>query len=559
MTVVVPTLAAGTPLAECLASLDAQRFRDFDIIIVDNSGVKRARQTVGAGCHHHREPDNVGFGAAINEAVRASLAPFIATLNDDATADPGWLESMLLALEGRPDVGMVAPQIRLRDTATLDSAGLLICGDGSSKQRGHGEPPEKYNRRQETLLPSGCAALYRREMLDEVGGFDAGFFLYCEDTDLGLRARWEGWECLYVPAAVAHHGYSQTAGRASPMKAFYVERNRLFLLVKDFPTAMLLAGAAVLSGPLFLARGISHARARRGGRVYAVGPARVEAAGLRVPRLARAVRRNGPSVAGAPAHPRNGPPDAEAVQAAAAALLHQPEAGGGAVIRRDSGDVLILIPALNEEAAVASVIHEVQAVMPGVDIIVADDSSTDNTRAVSRAAGAEVLTLPAHLGLGGCVQAGYKLAFELGYNYVIRVDGDGQHDPGDIPRILEALRKTGCQMVIGSRFVARNGQHTTAPRAIGIHFSACCSGRFWARRCTIPPPDSWASIARRWPYSAAAFRSNTRRLRRWWCCSAGAFSSWRCPVTCASGAAADVPSRRFARSTTWFTFCWACS
>lgn len=238
---VVPTLAAGTPLAECLASLDAQRFRDFDIIIVDNSGVKRARQTVGAGTATIIEnPDNVGFGAAINEAIRASSAPFIATLNDDATADPGWLESMLLALEGRPDVGMVAPQIRLRDTATLDSAGLLICGDGSSKQRGHGEPPEKYNRRQETLLPSGCAALYRREMLDEVGGFDAGFFLYCEDTDLGLRARWKGWECLYVPAAVAHHGYSQTAGRASPMKAFYVERNRLFLLVKDFPTAMLL-------------------------------------------------------------------------------------------------------------------------------------------------------------------------------------------------------------------------------------------------------------------------------------------------------------------------------
>ncbi len=138
------------------------------------------------------------------------------------------------------------------------------------------------------------------------------------------------------------------------------------------------------------------------------------------------------------------------------------------MIRRGSGDVLILIPALNEEAAVASVIHEVRAVMPDADIIVADDSSTDNTRAVARAAGAEVLTLPAHLGLGGCVQAGYKLAFELGYGYVIRVDGDGQHDPQDIPKILDALHKTGCQMVIGSRFVARNGQHTTAPRTIGI-------------------------------------------------------------------------------------------
>jgi glycosyltransferase involved in cell wall biosynthesis len=134
-----------------------------------------------------------------------------------------------------------------------------------------------------------------------------------------------------------------------------------------------------------------------------------------------------------------------------------------------TGDVLILIPALNEQASVASVIQEVRAVMPGAHIIVADDSSTDSTRSVALAAGAEVLTLPTHLGLGGCVQAGYKLAFELGYSYVIRVDGDGQHDPRDIPKILDALYNTGCQMVIGSRFVDGNGnQRTTAPRTLGI-------------------------------------------------------------------------------------------
>ena len=134
-----------------------------------------------------------------------------------------------------------------------------------------------------------------------------------------------------------------------------------------------------------------------------------------------------------------------------------------------AGGVLILIPALNEEASVGAVIQEVRAVMPEAAILVADDSSTDATRSVALAAGADVLTLPAHLGLGGCVQAGYKLAFELGFEYVIRVDGDGQHDPQDIPRILEALRTTGCQMAIGSRFCARNGNgHTSAPRAAGI-------------------------------------------------------------------------------------------
>ena len=237
----MPTLAASEPLAACIASLEAQTFRDFDIVVVDNSGVKLARKALeGRGVALIENVDNVGFGAAVNQGIRASSAPFVAVLNDDAVADAGWLDAMLQALEGRPDVGMVAPQIRLGKTGTLDSAGMLICGDGSSRQRGHGESPGVYPRRQEVLLPSGCAALYRREMLDEVGLFDADFYLYCEDTDLGLRARWKGWECLYVPSAVVEHDYSGTAGRASPLKAFHAERNRLFLLVKNFPLALLL-------------------------------------------------------------------------------------------------------------------------------------------------------------------------------------------------------------------------------------------------------------------------------------------------------------------------------
>ena len=87
---------------------------------------------------------------------------------------------------------------------------------------------------------------------------------------------------------------------------------------------------------------------------------------------------------------------------------------------------LILIPALNEQGAIGDVVDEVQAVLPGVPVLVVDDSSEDATVARARKAGAEVLMLPHHLGLGGCVQAGYRLAHELGYDYVIRVDGDGQ-------------------------------------------------------------------------------------------------------------------------------------
>lgn len=132
--------------------------------------------------------------------------------------------------------------------------------------------------------------------------------------------------------------------------------------------------------------------------------------------------------------------------------------------------LLILIPAFNEEGAVGSVVHEVRAILGDVPVLVVDDCSEDATRSVARAAGADVLPMPYHLGLGGCVQAGYRLAFELGYDFVIRVDGDGQHDPSFIPKILETLQREKCEMVIGSRFLNGDGQHTGFLRGAGIVF-----------------------------------------------------------------------------------------
>jgi GT2 family glycosyltransferase len=143
------------------------------------------------------------------------------------------------AAEARPKAGMFASQVRLANTDRLDSAGMLIALDGSSKQRGHGESPASFAVDSDTLFPTGSAALYRRKMLDEIGLFDERFFLYCEDTDLGLRARWAGWEAVYVAGAVVDHAYSKSAGRASPLKAYYVERNRLYAVMKNFPFTML--------------------------------------------------------------------------------------------------------------------------------------------------------------------------------------------------------------------------------------------------------------------------------------------------------------------------------
>jgi len=132
--------------------------------------------------------------------------------------------------------------------------------------------------------------------------------------------------------------------------------------------------------------------------------------------------------------------------------------------------LLILIPAFNEGAAVGSVIESVRATMPGVPVLVVDDCSLDDTVSAAKTAGADVLSLPHHLGLGGAVQAGYKLAFELGFQYVIRVDGDGQHEARDIPRIFGALRQSGVEMVIGSRYMNGSAIYTSPLRLLGIRF-----------------------------------------------------------------------------------------
>lgn len=242
VSVVIPTLAADSRLQECLQSLERQTRPDFEVIVVDNSGQGLVRRKgVAGGVRVIENSCNKGFGAAINQGFEASAAPYLATLNDDAAAHPRWIEALVGAIERRPDAGMCASQVRLFGEHRLDSAGMLVARDGSSKQRGNGRPPEDFPVAEETLFPSGSAALYRRTMLDAIGAFDNRFFLYCEDTDLGLRARWAGWKCLYVPDAVVEHHYSHSAGGASPLKAYYVERNRLFVLVKNFPAGMLLA------------------------------------------------------------------------------------------------------------------------------------------------------------------------------------------------------------------------------------------------------------------------------------------------------------------------------
>lgn len=243
VTVVVPTLAADSKLLDCLASLEGQTWKAFETVVVDNSACA-AIHRLGAARYRFRLIENAcnaGFGEAVNQGYRLRPATYLAVLNDDAVAHPGWLEALVNALEADPLAGMAASRILQLGTGLLDSAGLGIARDGSSKQVGRMRPAETQAAAREALIPSGCAAMYRGRMLDQVGLFEASFFLYCEDTDLALRGHWGGWRCVYAPDAVVEHHYSASAGRASAAKAYYVERNRLKMMVRTFPLSWLFA------------------------------------------------------------------------------------------------------------------------------------------------------------------------------------------------------------------------------------------------------------------------------------------------------------------------------
>jgi glycosyltransferase involved in cell wall biosynthesis len=116
---------------------------------------------------------------------------------------------------------------------------------------------------------------------------------------------------------------------------------------------------------------------------------------------------------------------------------------------------LVIIPAYNEEAALPGVLADLAARAPGLDVLVVDDGSTDRTAAVARAAGAVVARLPFNLGIGGALRAGFRYAVRRGYDRAVQFDADGQHDAGEIPRLLAAL-DDGADLVIGSRFADKS-------------------------------------------------------------------------------------------------------
>jgi glycosyltransferase involved in cell wall biosynthesis len=137
------------------------------------------------------------------------------------------------------------------------------------------------------------------------------------------------------------------------------------------------------------------------------------------------------------------------------------------------GRRLAIVPARNEEEAVGRVVEELRAFDPELDVLVIDDGSEDGTAASAAAAGAAVVRLPFNLGIGGAVQTGFMYALAGDYDLAVRLDGDGQHDPAELPKLIEPVQRGDADIVVGSRFAAsRDSYRPPLARRAGIRFFA---------------------------------------------------------------------------------------
>ncbi|HXK60182.1 MAG TPA: glycosyltransferase family 2 protein [Acidobacteriota bacterium] len=232
-------------LQRCLCTLKAQSRPPEKIILVDNGSTDGSADRAVKMCpgiEIFRLDSNLGFAKASNLGVQAANGvEWVVLLNNDAFCDPTWLENLVDAIEKYPQFSSFASRIvSHQDPNILDSAGDVYHVCGFAWKRLHGQAETEFGKRPlEVFSASGTAAVYKRSVFLELGGFDEDFFCYFEDVDLGFRLHLAGHRVLFVPTALVHHLGSKTWGEKSDLCLYYGHRNLIWTFFKNMPAPLL--------------------------------------------------------------------------------------------------------------------------------------------------------------------------------------------------------------------------------------------------------------------------------------------------------------------------------
>ena len=251
---------------------------DVEVIVVDNGSTDGSVEYI----HSHFQDvkivpagKNLGYSGANNLGAKTAQGEYLIFLNPDTTVTEGWISNMLDALKTHPNAGMVTPKILMMGQERINTCGNDVHFTGYGYLRGWMAAADSMNTVEDVFSISGCSFMIRKQLFDQLGGFDEAFYpIYVEDTDLSWRARLAGYDCLYVPDSVIYHDYTMGFGSE---KYFRLERNRYQMLIKNlhWGTLFLLLPSLLLSEVVswgyVILRGAAYARSKLRSYAWLIG------------------------------------------------------------------------------------------------------------------------------------------------------------------------------------------------------------------------------------------------------------------------------------------------
>ena len=245
ISVIIITWNSAAHLSRCLECLEAQVFKDFEVILIDNGSNDGCVDAVenhwpALSLRIERLGKNKGFAAANNLGAHSARGQWLALLNSDAFPEPDWLEELLKAAENNPEYSFFASrQLQANASYLIDGAGDVFHISGLAWRRYFGLPAAQFGLEpKEVFSPCAAASLYSRQAFLQVGGFDEDFFSYFEDVDLGFRLRLQGFRCLFIPEAIVEHIGSASSEKINAFAIYHGHRNLVWAYVKNMPPSL---------------------------------------------------------------------------------------------------------------------------------------------------------------------------------------------------------------------------------------------------------------------------------------------------------------------------------
>ena len=238
-TVIIPNYNGMQFLEACLSSLREQKY-DFETILVDNASGDNSIAYVQENFPEVQviaADKNEGFSAAVNRGIKAATTPYVLLLNNDTRVEKDFVKNLETALDKKTDYfGIQAKMCMMSEPDRMDDAGDLYCALGWAFAIGKGKPQKNYNRFYPVFAPCAGAAIYRKEVMGEIGFFDEAHFAYLEDIDIAYRAKIAGYKNGFCPdAVVLHVGSGSSGSRYNAFKVRLAARNSVYLIYKNMP------------------------------------------------------------------------------------------------------------------------------------------------------------------------------------------------------------------------------------------------------------------------------------------------------------------------------------